>query len=70
MKNKRKYHIKVIRSYVGNFSFDLIGSAKGRVIAESKMYTSKDMCMKIAKRLKQDLNCTLEFIDMEKDYEE
>lgn len=65
-----KYHIKVIRSCLGNFSFDLIGLPKGRVVAESKMYASKDMCMKIVKRLKQDLNCTLEFVDLEKDYEE
>lgn len=63
------YKIIVTRSFYNHFFWNLCSSSN-RKLAESKMYTSKDMCFKTVKPLALKLKAKIVFIDLEKDYEE
>lgn len=66
------YRIRVIRSVMGNFFWQLFPAPKKEAIAEStRMFTRKENCLKITKKLARSLGkCKIEFLDLQKDYEE
>lgn len=67
-RNIPKYIIEAFRTYEGKFYWRLKGKNK-KILCHSETYTSKDMCMKTAKLISNDLQCKLEYLDVSKDYE-
>lgn len=64
------YRIQVTRSGIGNFTFDIFSIQGKKIATAPHMFTRKENCMEIANKLAKSLKCKIDFIDLEKDYEE
>ena len=63
-----KYKFLITRSCLGNFYWTLI-SPNNKKLAESGMLRRYEHCLRIIKRLQRKLGGTVEYLDLEKEYE-
>ena len=67
--NNPYYRIVLIRTAYNHYYWVLYAKGSDRRIAESRIYTSKEMCMECLNKLNKTLQAKIEFKDILLDYE-
>lgn len=64
-----EYSINVFKSLNNNFYWELNGINR-KILARSNNFTRKEMCWRMASKIAHKMDCSISFIDMNKDWEE